>query len=137
MADFYWGISPDFRFPRSYLQSISLNWVACDILQATNPIILQLKSDPKYRLYCKIQDRAWAWSSNTYSVGWMIEDLYVLDPSPGTGRYYAGTFSINFGHSAYNRKVAMYISSWFIPNQINFMDMPGAPAGYWLPPLPV
>lgn len=123
-----------FNFPRSYVYRVTFGFGAGAIItpsggnfyitDGTNPIV---------HVVCNFRPNAWAWSSNVYSLDYLIEDWWlIIDPNPNP-------LPLNF---------ALYYQVWTADNipelAINIAGattryenaMPDAPPGYWKPPPP-
>ena len=119
---------------RSYAAAFVLN-VDAPVSQSDNVIGFQDPNNLAFNFRIVIDGRFWEWSSNTWTLDWIIEDsYYYISPSPA---HIAMPFVLawrTFGSHALPALV-------FQPFGINFIAyhtfmFPPAPPGWWSPPVP-
>jgi hypothetical protein len=120
-----------FSFPRSYVRGISLEVVANGITMVGDTITFINPSLPSQHFTVVIDPRVFPWSSNGYTLDYVIsESYYQNDPDPTE---FPMSFALSYFMPAAR---APYLN--FQPFQLNFaqkhyFDLPLAPPGYWLP----
>jgi len=123
-----------FTMPRSYIAAFVLN-VDAPVTQTDNVIEFYDPFNPLVNFHIKIDGRFWDWSSNSWSLDWIIEEswYYVL-PSPTTA-----VMPFTLAYRTFGSLVEP--SLVFQPFGIDFIDyhiytLPPAPPTYWMPPIP-
>jgi len=125
---------PDGRFTvlRSYTAAFVLN-VTAPVTQTDNVIDFTDPANPLVHFHIKIDLRFWNWSSNNWTLDWIIEEswYYVL-PSPVTA-----PMPFNLSWFTYGDEALPALG--FQPFGIVFPDyhvftLPPAPPGWWSPP---
>jgi hypothetical protein len=127
---------PNGRFtaPRSYFGAFILN-VTAPVSQSENVVEFTDPGNPNVHFHIKIDRRFWDWSSNSWTLDWLIEEsYYYVLPDP---THIAMPFSLSY----FIWPAGVVPSVVFQPFGINFLDyhvfpLPPAPATYWMPPLP-
>lgn len=120
--------------PRSYVGAFVLN-VTAPITQTDNVIDFTDPANPLVHFHIKIDQRFWDWSSNNWTLDWIIEEsYYYVLPSPVTAVMPFNLSYFTFGDDGIP-------SLGFQPFGIVFPDyhvypLPQAPGGYWSPPVP-
>lgn len=122
-----------FVIPRQYWYEVALTWWPSVIVQAGNPFIIRETIYGGYRIYLKLRDICWAWSSNNYTLDWCIEDIYGMAPSNDTP-IYSAAWTVGFGIGQRHKRGLLYLAfSGNLDNTL-YNVLPVQPAGFWLPP---
>lgn len=122
----------DFAIPRQYWYEVALTWWPSVVLQNTNPLIIRETLFGGYRVLLKFRDVVWAWSSNTYTLDWAIEDIYGMAPSDDTP-IYSSYFAVGYGIGTDHKRGLAYLGSG-LSSDTKYFTLPTQPPGYWLPP---
>jgi len=120
-----------FWFRRSYLRGFSLEVTASGIAIAGNVITFINPGLPSQHFTIVIEPRVFAWSSNAYSLDFIVsESYYQNDPDP---THYPMDFALSYffpePHAPYVNFQPFGIS---FPDK-TFFDFDLQPSGYWQP----
>jgi len=126
--------SPNFVLQRSYFDDV--RWDAESHLgftQSGSLFTLTYSPLPLYRAYVKFDDRFWNWSSNTYTLDFIIEYCYEQlspsDPETDAGLTVALEFDTNI------KRFAVVLRT-VSPSVNHYYDLPARNQPYWRPDLP-
>ena len=120
-----------FWFKRSYIRGISLEVTALDIAIAANVITFRNNATPNQFFTIVIDSRIFAWTSNSYSLDFVVEESYYQNGAGGTQlpMDFALSYFFPEPHAPYLNFQPFGLS---FPDK-TFFDLPLAPSGYWLP----
>jgi len=121
------------NFPRSYIKTFALQWTGDQTLvSGPNPWIYEEHTFGGYRFHIKFKDNFYTWSSNVYSLDYIIEDLWAETPIIHVP-INAGTVVVGLGANATDgRGVGVVVA----PSLGSFIQhaLPPPPPDYWLQP---
>ncbi len=128
--------SPNGRFtmPRSYVGAFVLN-VTATVVQTDGLFEFTDPTNPNGHFRVKVDSRFWDWSSNVWTLDWIIEESayhYLPDPT-----FHPMYFSLDY--TTYGPSVIPTVK--FYPFGLIFPDnhlyqLPPAPPDYWMSPIP-
>lgn len=121
------------NFPRSYIHTFALQWTGDQTpVSLGNPFVYEEHTFGGYRVHVKFKDVFYTWSSNVYSLDFIIEDLWAELPVTHTP-INAGTVVMGVGSNAVD---GWGIATSFAPQLGAYTQhiLPPPPANYWLQP---
>jgi len=77
--------SQKFAMPRSYLWGISLKWAASHIYWVDNQVAVWDVTDTTFYFGLIFKPEFWAWSSNRWTVDFVLQDAWYVNPNPTFG----------------------------------------------------
>jgi len=77
--------SQKFAMPRSYLWGISLKWAASHIYWTDNQVLVWDPTDTIFYFGLIFKEEFWEWSSNRWTVDWVMDQAWYVDPNPALG----------------------------------------------------
>ena len=123
--------SESFAFVRSYIAgfqiSISPGW---RIEDTGNPIVARIDL-PTYtaRIAYHVRSEFWAWSSNAYTLGWVLERVNYYDTLGNANDVDA----YNLGYGSDSLKRCYYLHCTVAGGSgLLQVNLPPSPTGYWL-----
>lgn len=122
----------NYNIPRQYWYEVALAWWPSIVLQSGNPLVIRETLFGGYRIYLKFRDDVWAWSSNTYTLDWSIEDIYGMAPADDTP-IYSSAFVVSWGIGQSHKHGLLDLFGGQPGYQYQYFTLPSQPAGYWLP----
>lgn len=122
--------SPKFRIPRQYLPGIEIGNVWDSIAMVGNKITLIGLSPFPYANVFVIRPNVLVWSSNSYSLDYVLEDHWSEVP-PGTGHdpFYVTTEYV-LASPGMSSHVLFRLPGYDI--QRAYFPLPPSPADYWM-----
>jgi len=122
---------PQCNFPRSYTNFFSLSWVSDYYLVTDgNPFVFHTPSFGGVNVHLKFKDEFYAWSSNIYSLDWILED-YWAEVAPTYAPVNAGTIHFATGVHALTGVWGFNIGQP-LEQKFLYFPLPPAPPDYWL-----
>lgn len=123
-----------FTIPRSYVGGFVLN-VTAVVVQTDNLFEFTDPLNPNGQFRVRVDPRFWSWSSNTWTLDWIIEES-VYRYLPDT-TFHPMAFVLDY----WTRPLGAVPTVKFYPFGIVFPDdhfypLEGAPPDYWCPPTP-
>jgi hypothetical protein len=122
--------SGQFNFPRSYVRGIGIQIVSGTIAQTDNTFVLVNPPDPTFYTLV-FSDRFWNWSSNRYTLDWIIEESYY-NPG-GLGTQVPMPYLLTFYTDTTTPNPYIIFSPFSSPGGVTYYELPPPPPGYWLP----
>lgn len=122
-----------FRFPRSYIRGIGFSLSGYTITPTATGYMWVKNIDPSEHWYIDIDPRIYAWSSNVYSLDYVITrfQLQFLPFGVATDQ----PFTVQWWTRGANAsQYLMFFYSYVTFPDFTFFDWPAAPPGYWRPP---
>ncbi len=124
--------SAGFAFPRSYLDYITFGFGANAIIdQNQNEIYVTDGNNTSVHVVCNFYEPFWAWSSNKYSLDYLVVDWWIhLDGDPTK---YPLSFIMDYEQDPVTLKKGLFIwiSGWTTRYPVSF---PQRDRPYWFPP---
>lgn len=121
-----------FAFPRSYPSKIMFGFgVGAAITQSANEFYITDTTNPIVHVVCNFQPNFWPYSSNGYTLDWIIKDWWlIIDPNPAPQNL---NFNFHFHYYVPDKEWELQVWLAGFTTRYTF-DLPGS----WspLPPLP-
>lgn len=126
--------APTFALNRGQLWGLYLAWHPGMVVVTTgNPFVIREQTVGDYSTVIKLPDWVYEYSSKTFELGEVLEDLYVYDHAANAIAPNFGTCLVDFSHHPVYR--TPQIGLHFLPVLPNraYWRVPLMPAGYWNP----
>lgn len=121
-----------FWINRGYVQRFAFGFnVGAGIVQTGNSFEITDTTNPIVHVHCKIKADWWAWSSNGYTLDFIVEDWWlIIDPSPTPLPL---NFTLTHWWDAPTGKMGVLL---YLPGSTHQYPqiLPVPPPGYWWPP---
>ena len=125
--------TPDgqFNFPRSYTNFFAFSWVSgYTVHTAGNPWVFETTGFGGVRVHLKFKDAWWTWSSNIYSLDFLLED-YWAELAPLYLPQSAGAINLQWGYNG-ETLVPGFAVNQPLTQEARYFPLPPAPPEYWL-----
>ena len=127
---------PKFFLPRSYVFGINFATYSGNTVTRSGDrfTVHAVPPDPTF-LVCQILPAFYPWSSNSYSLDFIITEFWYK--AGGVGSEIPLPFQLGYFQDPLRHSSSLYIQwSGTVPT-FNYFPLPSAPSNYWLPkPLP-
>ena len=122
-----------FRFTRSYITKLKVHTNHVNVPSYADGLITWVHSPLDAVIgYTKLKDNVVAWSSNTYSLDYLVEYwYYVITPSP-TEYEWGGELSYSWDDTV---KHTCLVVATVAADVDYYFDIPPAPPDYWTHPI--
>jgi len=121
-----------FSFNRAYITHLDL-YTNVDNYPSlhTNEIRVNSFSFPNIVQYIILKPQVIPWSSNAYTLGWIVDEWYYQTSPFGTHIPYGGLVKFRWSADTQSRVMMIQTDS---PDHHTYFQLAGAPPGYWMPP---
>lgn len=137
MGEVLWSptyqFSPDFSYDRQYFLGVFLGWQpGSTILELGNPFVVQEHIFGGYIVVLEFADYFWQWSSSSFHVPKILENLYAIPPFPSP-HVSVGATLVSIGYS-------QAVGYWWLNFQLGIVGeyyanpFPPMPVDYWMWP---
>lgn len=136
-----WITPATFSLNRGYIDLLAIGWQQNFIVEYGRYTVLQEIPFGGYRFHVRFKERWWNWSSGSWQLQDIFEDVYATQPFDSEP-INTGAISIRFGYDQPWYRGLLVLSMPAIDNLYHLFGMPPAPETYWarnttpLPPLP-
>lgn len=126
--------SAKFAFPRSYFAQILVSDQAADITRVGNSIHTSIDPLIGYGIWYQIHPNIWPWSSNRYTLDFVVVDCWWEAFFDGV--HHPQGYTTNFLYYGTPPLPTLQIANPFISTFNEVIHVTQAPSYYWLPPYP-
>jgi len=124
-----------FAFPRSYIQTVNINVTSGNIVaQSDNEFTVSHPSFPDNIFHLVVDARFWAWSSNAWTIGYVVSDAWLHHV--GTGVDEPSPVYIDMPRPPSPWYNQLRLSLYGVGDQNHIFELPSPPSGYWMPAFP-
>lgn len=120
-----------FAFPRSYYYQIYCEDQSPNISRFLDYIHVDIDPTIGYGIWYKIRPQFWNWSSNRYTLDFVLEDVWWEANFDGVHHPQAAV--VQFGSRGNPPIASLIISNPFIQTDFVALDVQQAPPTYWTP----
>jgi len=124
--------SGKFAFPRSFIKNVNFRFGANALFtQSEGNFFITDGNNPIVHVVCNYQPNFWLWSSNTYTLDYVLKDWWVLvDPDPTPQPL---NFDYGWWINPTSKVPELVLSLSGFSHEYPYA-LPPAPPSYWKPP---
>jgi hypothetical protein len=130
-----WTVGARFSLRRSYATVLVVGWNQCHIVSSGRTTVLQEEIFGGYRFHLTIKTHPWDWTSSSYPLEEIFEDVFVTPPESSIP-ISAGPVTVRYGLIPQLMNYGIILDMAGINHMYWAQEMPAAPNDYWLPPMP-
>lgn len=125
--------SPEFAFTRSYAAQLGFYGDSTDIDQSGDTFTVWLDRPTGYGIVYVLNDFIQPWSSNRYTLDFVVADcwwIYNFD-----GFHHPQAFTVNYWWRGFPLRPTISLIQPSAGSLETFIPLPHSPVDYWLPPV--
>jgi hypothetical protein len=130
-----WPVGERFSVRRSYTTVIVVGWTDSVIVEAGNPTIQQETIFGGFRFHLEFKDYFWQWSSSSYLLQDIFENVYVTFPF-SSDPISVGPVNVRYGFVPELQHFGIILDMGGAEPSYWAQEMPAQPPDFWLPPRP-
>jgi hypothetical protein len=118
-----------FAFNRGYVKALAVRAGGWPVTVDVTTVSIAVGSPLIYTNYIQFEPNFWAWSSNTYTLDWVVAACWYVVPG---GTPAPATWGVNwFANVPPPYPVALDLDPIATDLPYTWVDLPPAPPGYW------